>query len=146
MLRSTKQTLPVSTGKTAAEIPLGCPPRVKILLVEDHKDSRIGIQRLLEIAGHKVVPATCATQALEIASTDKFDLVLSDLGLPDQTGHELMAQLKANHGLEGIALSGHGMEEDVERSRQAGFRDHLTKPVSFELLKESIAKFSNYKK
>jgi PAS domain S-box-containing protein len=119
---------------------------VRILLVEDHMDTRLSIQRLLEIAGHKVTPAASAHQALELASANKFDLVVSDLGLPDQTGHELMSQLRANHGLEGIALSGYGMEGDIERSRQAGFRDHLTKPVSFDHLKALIAQFSVQKK
>ena len=121
-------------------------PAIKILLVEDHKDTRMSIQRLLEIAGHQVMPAASASQALEIASANAFDLVVSDLGLPDLTGHELMAQLRTLHGLQGIALSGYGMEEDVERSRQAGFRNHLTKPVSFEQLKGMITEFSNQKK
>ena len=119
---------------------------IRILLVEDHKDTRMSIQRLLEIAGHKVVPAASAGQALEIASQNAFDLVVSDLGLPDLTGHELMAQLRTRHGLHGIALSGYGMEEDLERSRQAGFRNHLTKPVSFEQLKGMITEFTNQKK
>jgi len=146
MPRSKKQTPLVSLGTAAAELLPGRPPRVKILLVEDHKDSRISIQRLLEIAGHQVVSAASAAQALEIASAEKFDLVLSDLGLPDQTGYELMTELNVRHGLEGIALSSYAMDENVERSQRAGFRDHLTKPVSFERLKELIAKFSNYKK
>ena len=119
---------------------------IKILLVEDHKDTRLSIQRLLEIAGHHVSPAASAAQALEIASANQFDLVVSDLGLPDQTGHELMAQLRSRHGLQGIALSGYGMEDDIERSRQAGFRDHLTKPISFEQLKDMITHFSCAKK
>lgn len=110
--------------------------------MEDHKDTRVSIQRLLEIAGHKIFPAVCATQALEIAAANDIDLVVSDLGLPDMTGHELMKQLRTIHGLPGIALSGYGMEEDIERSRLAGFQNHLTKPVSIERLKEIIAEFA----
>jgi CheY-like chemotaxis protein len=146
MNRSKKNISPVFSEKVAAGTSLDRTHCVRVLLVEDHKDTRVSIQRLLEIAGYKVMPAASATQALEIAASDKFDLVVSDLGLPDLTGHELMSQLRSQHGLEGIALSGYGMEEDVERSRQAGFRDHLTKPVSFDQLKELIAKFSNHKK
>ncbi|HEY4248502.1 MAG TPA: ATP-binding protein [Lacunisphaera sp.] len=119
--------------------------KIRILLVEDHKDTRVSIQRLLEIAGHKVLPAASATQALEIAAANEIDLVVSDLGLPDLTGHELMKQLRAVHGLSGIALSGYGMEEDVERSLLAGFQNHLTKPVSFEQLKDLIAGFARQK-
>jgi CheY-like chemotaxis protein len=119
--------------------------KIRILLVEDHKDTRVSVQRLLEIAGLKVFPAASATQALEIAAANEIDLVVSDLGLPDMTGHELMKQLRTVHGLPGIALSGYGMEEDVERSRLAGFQNHLTKPVSFEQLKDIIAEFGRQK-
>lgn len=119
--------------------------KIKILLVEDHKDTRVSIQRLLEIAGHNVFAAASATQALEIAAANEIDLVVSDLGLPDMTGHELMKQLRNVHSLSGIALSGYGMEEDVERSRLAGFQNHLTKPVSFDQLKDIIAEFARQK-
>jgi CheY-like chemotaxis protein len=113
--------------------------------VEDHKDTRVSIQRLLGIAGHNVLPAASGAEALAIAAANPIDLVVSDLGLPDMTGHELMKQLRSAHGLQGIALSGYGMEEDVERSRLAGFQNHLTKPVSFEQLKDVIAEFARQK-
>ncbi|MFP5284955.1 MAG: response regulator, partial [Thermoanaerobaculia bacterium] len=61
-----------------------------------------------------------------------------DLGLPDGSGLDLMRELGARHGLRGIALSGYGMEEDVQRSREAGFETHLTKPVNLETLREAI--------
>jgi CheY-like chemotaxis protein len=134
-----------STRDSASAAPLVPGSKMKILLVEDHKDTRLSIQRLLEIAGHKVWPAASATQALQIAAENEIELVVSDLGLPDLTGHELMAQLRTLYGLHGIALSGYGMEEDVERSRVAGFQHHLTKPVSFDQLKEIIADFSRHK-
>ncbi len=57
--------------------------------------------------------------------------MISDLGLPDGTGTELMEQLRSAYGLRGVALSGYGLEEDLARSRQAGFVAHLVKPVSF---------------
>jgi CheY-like chemotaxis protein len=76
--------------------------------------------------------------ALAAATSAPFDLVISDLGLPDGTGFELMRELRDRHGLSGIALSGYGMEEDVRRSREAGFRGHLTKPVDLERLRRMI--------
>ncbi len=67
-----------------------------------------------------------------------FDAVVSDLGLPDGTGMELMASLRDEHGLRGVALSGYGMEEDIRRSRSAGFVAHLVKPVRFEDLQRAL--------
>jgi len=54
---------------------------------------------------------------------------VSDLGLPDGTGYDLMKQLRDRHRIRGIALSGYGMEEDQQRSREVGFLDHVVKPV-----------------
>jgi CheY-like chemotaxis protein len=111
----------------------------EILIVEDHMDTRTTLQRLLERRGYKVTAATSAEQALAAAGAGQFDLVISDLGLPDMTGNELMALLRDRHGLPGIAVSGYGMEEDVNRSRDAGFVHHLTKPIQLDRLTELIA-------
>jgi PAS domain S-box-containing protein len=116
--------------------------RLNILLVEDHKDTRMYIQRLLEAASHRIASAGTADEALKLAETNHFDLVISDLGLPDLSGHELMRRLHARFALPGIALSGYGMENDVEESRKSGFKYHLTKPVSFDRLKSLVAEFT----
>ncbi len=76
--------------------------------------------------------------ATAIAAAEKFDLVVSDLGLPDGTGIQLMQKLRADHGLRGIALSGYGMEEDIARSREAGFVAHIIKPVQIAELRRTI--------
>lgn len=112
---------------------------LEILIVEDHMDTRTTLQRLLERRGYKVTAATSAEEALAAAGAAQFDLVISDLGLPDMTGNELMALLRDRHGLLGIAVSGYGMEEDVNRSRDAGFVHHLTKPIQLDRLTELIA-------
>jgi CheY-like chemotaxis protein len=75
---------------------------------------------------------------LEKAQQEDFDLLISDIGLPDRSGYELMRELHESKGLRGIALSGFGMENDVTRSRAAGFSEHLTKPINFERLDEAI--------
>jgi CheY-like chemotaxis protein/anti-sigma regulatory factor (Ser/Thr protein kinase) len=118
------------------------PHSLDILLVEDHKDTRLTIKRLLESSRHRVTAASDARSALTLAGKSRFDLVISDLGLPDLTGHELMRQLRERFALTGIALSGYGMENDLAESRAAGFRFHLTKPISFEQLKKHLAEFS----
>lgn len=108
------------------------------------------METLLSVVGHRVTVANTARDALAAAEAsqdkasqgegrrDGIDLVISDVGLPDVSGHELMAELKSRYSLRGIALSGYGMEEDVQRSQEAGFARHLTKPVNLQLLKEAI--------
>ena len=133
------------THQAAEEAPVSSPvpaTGLSILLVEDHKDTRVCIQRLLEASSHKITSARTAHDALQLAETSRFDLVISDLGLPDLNGHELMRRLHARTGVPGIALSGYGTEHDIEESRQAGFKYHLTKPVSFDRLKSIVAEFA----
>jgi len=113
-----------------------------ILLVEDHADTAEAMADLLRLSGHQVTVAGSVGEALAAASSGGngggFDLVLSDLGLPDGSGQDLMRELARRHGLKGIALSGYGMEDDVQRSYDAGFARHLTKPVDRLALESTI--------
>lgn len=118
-------------------IPSKVPPQ-RLLLVEDHAPTLSVINRLLTLAGHKVTNADNVASALAAARTQEFDFVISDLGLPDGTGLELMEKLRAERGLRGIALSGYGMEEDVQRSRESGFVAHLIKPVTMSELQKVL--------
>jgi len=115
---------------------------LRLLLVEDHESTLRVLSRLLMKEGHHVVTVTTIAEALAAAEMNAFDLVISDLGLPDGTGTELMGRLRASHGLKGIALSGYGMEEDVARSHEAGFITHLTKPVDFHQLQRVLGEFA----
>lgn len=117
-------------------------PRLRLLLVEDHQSTLDVVSRLLTRAGHQVVTAGTLSDALSAAKNRLFDVVISDLGLPDGTGNELMKILRARYGLRGIALSGYGADEDVRRSREAGFVAHLTKPVDFQQLERALATVS----
>jgi signal transduction histidine kinase/CheY-like chemotaxis protein len=112
-----------------------------ILLIEDHVDTAEAMEALLGVLGHRVTAAGTIAAALAAAESGSFDLVLSDLGLPDGHGHDLMRVLAAR-GLPGIALSGYGMEEDVAKSRESGFALHLTKPVSLDTLKAAIRRIA----
>ena len=79
-------------------------------------------------------------QALQAIDSATFDLLISDLGLPDRSGIELMHELRQRGNvLKGIALSGYGLEEDMRRTKEAGFNAHLVKPVEVDLLLETIA-------
>jgi PAS domain S-box-containing protein len=102
---------------------------LRILLVEDHEDTRHVFQAILSQKGHSVKSAATGEAALALASSEVFDLVISDLGLPDFSGTDLMSILQERYSLRGVALSGYGMEEDIRRSKSAGFDHHLTKPV-----------------
>lgn len=119
--------------------PNGC--RLRMLLVEDHPYTLQVMIKLLSAIGHEVDGASSVADCLRIAEMGRrYDLVISDLGLPDGTGFDLMRQLKQKYGLPGIALSGYGMEEDIERSREAGFTEHLVKPVDMQTLRDAVAR------
>jgi PAS domain S-box-containing protein len=111
---------------------------LRLLVVEDHRATREVLKRLLNRSGHYVAATESVATALAAAAVEQFDAVISDLGLPDGTGNELMMQLRERHGLRGIALSGYGMEKDTERSRESGFVAHLIKPVDFNQLRRTL--------
>ena len=110
----------------------------RVLLVDDHQDTCLGMKRMLERRGYHISIAHSAQQAVEKVRTQEFDLLISDIGLPDRSGYELMREVRLNKRLPGIALSGFGSEEDVNQAREAGFAEHLTKPINFERLEKTI--------
>src|SRR5213595_1810637 len=110
----------------------------RVLLVDDHHDTCIGMKRMLERHGYEITVAHSADQAVEKVRTQDFDLLISDIGLPDRSGYELMREVRLNKNLPGIALSGFGTEQDVNQARAAGFAEHLTKPINFERLEKTI--------
>ena len=116
------------------------PRPLRILLVEDHADSARIMARLLSSDGHTVQSAADVATAMKVATEQTFDLLLSDLGLPDGTGLDLLRALRAQGiRLPAIALSGYGQESDVRASRKAGFAVHLTKPLVLRRLQQAIA-------
>ena len=129
----------VSGSKELERVPLARAVPMRLLLVEDDDSSLETFSRLLRRDGHDIVAVSTVADALSAARSGRFDLVISDIGLPDGTGIELMEQLRQDHGLRGVALSGYGMEEDVVRTRQAGFLNHLTKPVQIAELRRVLA-------
>ena len=113
---------------------------LRLLLVDDHADTRAVLSRLLIRCGHDVVTAESVPQALEVLAGLQFDVLISDIGLTGHSGYDLMREAKRRQHLKGIALSGLGMEEDVQRSLEAGFEFHLTKPINFQSLQEVLEK------
>jgi DNA-binding response OmpR family regulator len=117
-------------------------PSLNILLVEDHEDTAQTLRDTLVGRGHRVRVAATVEAALREAAADPCELLISDIGLPDGTGVDLLRQIQPLPIVGAIAMSGFGMENDQARSRDAGFARHLTKPVDFALLEETIAELS----
>ena len=111
---------------------------LRILLVEDHEDTNRSLTQLLRRRGYHVQPAHNIARALDVAASEEFDVLVSDIGLPDGTGVDLMQQLSAKRPIFGIALTGFGMEEDIRKSHDGGFYHHLIKPVDLNKLDSII--------
>jgi signal transduction histidine kinase/CheY-like chemotaxis protein len=111
---------------------------LKILLVDDHHDTCVALEKLLARRGHLVAVTHDVRSAMEAAVRNKFDLLISDIALPDGTGMDLMMQIRAIGNVPGIAISGFGNNGDVERSLKAGFSDHLIKPIKLDILEAAM--------
>jgi PAS domain S-box-containing protein len=138
-------TLRLPAGVPAVQAPARPSPEARaqgaerpltILLVEDHADTADAMADLIRLLGHRVQVARGVAEALAAVpdGAAAFDLLISDVGLPDGSGLDVMRHF-APRGVPGIALSGYGMEDDLQRSREAGFQRHLTKPVAYERLR-----------
>jgi len=117
------------------------PPRsLHILLVEDHAATNETLARMLTRRGHQVICAYDGKQAIEMAQFQQFDLLISDLGLPDTTGWAVLKQLREHQpGLRAIAVSGYGYEEEQARTLEAGFSLHVIKPTDITKIEAAIA-------
>ena len=111
---------------------------LQLLVVDDHPQTLRVLSSLLRKQGHKVLTAECVQAAIKLLEDERFDGLISDIGLPDGNGCDVMRAAKARQSLVGIALSGFGMEEDVQRSLDAGFDHHLTKPIDFQELERFV--------
>jgi signal transduction histidine kinase/CheY-like chemotaxis protein len=125
-------TIPHKTSTEASQHGL------KILLVDDHQDTCAALEKLLVRRGHLVAATHNVRSAMEAAVRNKFDLLISDIALPDGSGLDLMMQLRVISKIPGIAISGFGNNGDIERSLQAGFSEHLIKPIKLENLEAAI--------
>jgi CheY-like chemotaxis protein len=116
---------------------------MRILLVEDHEDTNRSLTNLLRRRGYHVQSALDFQSAVDLGEKEEFDVLVSDLALPDGNGMDLMRKLSSRQPLFGIALTGFGMEADIRRSREVGFRHHLVKPIDLNkldaLIQESAA-------
>jgi signal transduction histidine kinase len=141
-----------TSEKVEAQIAPALSPRfaerqpMRILLVEDHEDTNRALTSLLRRRGYHVRSALTFQSALELSAKEKFDVLISDLGLPDGSGIDLIQKLHSKPPL-GIALTGFGMEQDIRKSREVGFQHHLIKPIDLNkldsLIQEGAPSLSN---
>ena len=132
----------VGSSGVPAQLPHKPARSLRILVVEDHGDTRRTLSRLLTHFGHEISVADCTRAAMEIVQSKMFDVVLSDIGLPDGSGYDVISHAKRKQPVKGVALTGFGMDEDIRRSREAGFDFHLTKPVDFHELRSVLGQIS----
>jgi len=115
---------------------------MRILLVEDHEDTNRSLTNLLRRRGYHVQSALNFQSALDLGANEEFDVLISDLALPDGSGIDLMQKLSSKPALR-IALTGFGMEDDIRKSYEAGFQHHLVKPIDLNkldsLIQEGVA-------
>jgi signal transduction histidine kinase/ActR/RegA family two-component response regulator len=117
--------------------------KLRILVVDDHDDTRRVLANLLRARGHEVLTAMDVASALEILTRKSTDVLLSDIGLPDGTGYHLMERAKVLQPLIGIALSGFGTAEDISRATESGFAHHMIKPVNIEQLQAALSRVTS---
>ena len=115
---------------------------LRILLVEDHDDTRLTLSRLLTHFGHQISVAASKQVALELIAAKNFDVVLSDIALPDGDGYDVISHAKQKQAVKGVALTGFDRDEDIRRGKEAGFDFHLSKPVDFHELRTVLSQVS----
>ena len=140
----TLDSVPERVGNTnvSSRMPTKATRQLRILVVEDHADTRRTLTRLLTHFGHNISAADSTQSALHMMDSAAFDVVLSDIGLPDGSGYEVITHGKRTQNLKGVALTGFGSEDDIRRGKDAGFDFHLTKPVDFHELRSVLDQVS----
>ena len=128
----------VDGGTKKSSAPAAERQSLRILLVEDHEDTNRSLTKLLRRRGYEVESANSVQSALDFATSERFDVLVSDIGLPDGSGLDLMRALDSGRPSLSIALTGFGMEEDIQSTQRVGFAHHLVKPVDLNKLDSLI--------
>jgi CheY-like chemotaxis protein len=111
-------------------------PAMRVLVVDDHADTLKVMVRLLTAFGHEVT--TASTVAMAAEKGGGFDLLITDLGLPDGSGVDVLKNLRQHGQVPAIVISGYGSADDIRTCTEAGFNRHLTKPIDLMELKATI--------
>ncbi|HSW04297.1 chemotaxis protein CheB [Aquabacterium sp.] len=114
---------------------------LRVLVVDDSQETLSTFGELLSLSGAQVATAASGRQALEVLRRQSFDLLISDLGMPQMSGYDLMAAIRrvpAWAPMMAIALSGYGRDADAQKAQDSGFDAHLTKPTEFDALIRTV--------
>ncbi|MCW7537034.1 response regulator [Aquabacterium sp. A7-Y] len=122
----------------------GADSALQILVVDDNRDAADSLAEILRLLGHTTSVVYSGKAALQHVLEHPADLVFLDLGLPELDGYEVARRLRAQCGahLRLVALTGYGSEQDRERTREAGFDEHVVKPPDLDELEAAIARFA----
>lgn len=136
------RSAPPDTGAVASP---SFPPaaRTRVLLIEDQEDARDSLRMLMELDHHEVDTAASGREGLARFDAVRPDVVIVDIGLPEMNGYDVARAIRAREAgarVRLIALTGYGQQEDEQRSREAGFDHHLTKPVAYDTLTALLAR------
>jgi signal transduction histidine kinase/CheY-like chemotaxis protein/PAS domain-containing protein len=147
LARETENRAPASI---AGAIPLkpNALAHTDFLVVDDSEDTIAMLDQLLRVGGANVTTATNGADALRIASEKEFDIILSDISMPEMDGFEFLQRLRKINGRQAVpvvAITGFGRNDDIERARAAGFYSHLTKPLNLEALAEVLQQLTEFK-
>ena len=110
--------------------------------MEDHSDTLHALSRLLSHFGYDISTAGDARSALDMINTEKFDVVLCDIALPDGNGYDVVLEAKRKGAVKAVAISGFAGRDDIERGKKAGFDFHLAKPVDFHELRSVLGQIA----
>lgn len=133
---TSKQGLASAPAPHAQQAP---PAGLRIFIVENHPDTLLGLTMYLEQEGHTILSAHTIREALDAMPKEEFDVLLSDIGLPDGDGWELLRRAALPESVYTIAMSGFGMNADRLKSRDAGYKQHLLKPFNPDELSAILA-------
>jgi signal transduction histidine kinase/ActR/RegA family two-component response regulator len=133
---------PAVRGHTARAAEPRAAGAKRVLIIEDNRDARESLAQLLQMIGHEVSTARDGSEGLRLAATAGADVALIDIGLPDMSGYEVAKRLRSSPPESAhphlVALTGYGREEDRKLAMEAGFDEHLTKPVELEELERLL--------
>lgn len=146
-----RETGPLSSfaQTSAAAVMLNLPSRTNVLIVDDSEDTIRMLEQLLKMCGANVTTATNGADALRIAADNEFDVILSDISMPEMDGFEFLLrlrQIKGRQHVPVVAITGFGRSDDIQRARVAGFYSHLTKPLNLQALAEVLDQLARHQR
>ncbi len=115
---------------------------LRILVVEDHGDTRRTLSRLLSYFGHQISVADSRQSAFQMIAAKNFDVLLTDIALPDGSGYDVASRAKREQHVKSVALTGFDRAEDIRRGKDAGFDFYLTKPIDFAELRTVLGQIA----